>query len=106
LLGWKSTAEQDALIDGNDVLLLNSLIEGEPLVIREAHKRGILVVARNITGVRGLTLKLGRFESRESLRAALKASSLGMLRRRVDKGSNEISKERLNATKTFLFDNH
>ena len=34
LLGWKSAAEQNALIDGNDVLIMNSVIEGEPLVVR------------------------------------------------------------------------
>jgi len=60
-VGWKSPDEQDKLIDRNDVLVLNSLLEGEPLVIREANKRGNRVIARAITGVRGVTKPNQRF---------------------------------------------
>ena len=69
--GWKSSAEQDAMIDGNDVLVLNSLLEGEPLVIREARKRGNRVVARSIIGVRGVTKPKQRFSNKDEFRNRL-----------------------------------
>jgi len=72
LAGWLGPEGQDALIDGNDILLLNSLLEGEPLVIREANKRGMRVIARHITGVRGVTRRSARFDSREQLQALLR----------------------------------
>lgn len=68
LLGWKEPREQDQIINSNDVLILNSAIEGEPLVIREANHRGILVLARDIPGIRGITLKKNRFCDRHHLR--------------------------------------
>jgi glycosyltransferase involved in cell wall biosynthesis len=70
-MGWQSSAEQDAMIDGNDVLVLNSLLEGEPLVIREARKRGNRILARSITGVRGVTKPGERFASKEDLQRRL-----------------------------------
>jgi len=73
LVGWLSPQQQDTLIDGNDVLLLNSLLEGEPLVIREANKRGMRVFARAITGVRGVTRRSTRFSTQEELRALLRS---------------------------------
>ena len=71
LVGWKSPLEQDDLIGARDILILNSLIEGEPLVIREAHARGIAVLARNIVGIRGVTKKANRFNDQAELRQAL-----------------------------------
>lgn len=71
LLGWKSPSEQDDLIGARDILILNSFIEGEPLVIREANARGIAVLARNIAGVRGVTKKGNRFNNQSELRRAL-----------------------------------
>jgi glycosyltransferase involved in cell wall biosynthesis len=70
--GWLSAPEQDMLIDRNDVLVLNSILEGEPLVIREANKRSLRVLARAITGVRGITRKSSRFDSEEAFQALLR----------------------------------
>jgi glycosyltransferase involved in cell wall biosynthesis len=69
--GWLSAEQQDTLMDGNDVLLLNSVIEGEPLVIREARKRGMRVMARNITGIRGVTRRRERFSDCTELQLRL-----------------------------------
>lgn len=65
--GWMAPEEQDLLIHANDVLLLNSQIEGEPLVIKEARARSMKVVARDIVGTRGVTTKSERFNTREEL---------------------------------------
>ena len=55
--------EQDRLIRSNDILVLNSLLEGEPLVIREACFRSMKIVARDITGVRGVATYSERYIS-------------------------------------------
>lgn len=73
LLGWLDAPRQDALLTRDDILLLNSLLEGEPLVIREAQRRGMRVLARNITGVRGLTRRAERFDDARQLRQRLLA---------------------------------
>lgn len=70
--GWMNPAEQDSLLGSNDILVLNSLIEGEPLVIREAQLRGMEVVARNIRGVRGVTSKMQRFSTPQNLENRLR----------------------------------
>ena len=72
-LGWLSAEEQDKLLVCNDLLIINSLLEGEPLVIREAKKRGMGVLARDIVGVRGITSPSVRYKSREDLHAKLKS---------------------------------
>lgn len=64
-LGWKRPEEQDRLIRSSDILVLNSLLEGEPLVIREARARGMKIVVRSITGTRGVTSPAERFANRE-----------------------------------------
>jgi glycosyltransferase involved in cell wall biosynthesis len=64
-LGWKSPEEQDRLIRSSDILVLNSLLEGEPLVIREARARGMHIVVRNIVGTRGITSRSERFNTRD-----------------------------------------
>jgi glycosyltransferase involved in cell wall biosynthesis len=75
LRGWLSEAEQDALLSVNDVLLLNSLIEGEPLVIREANLRGMRVVCRAIDGVRGMSQKAYRYSTAQALQSILSGLS-------------------------------
>ena len=69
--GWLSPAEQDQRLQSNDVLLINSLLEGEPLSIREAHLRGMRVVARDIIGVRGVTRRGMRYQDANGLRMLL-----------------------------------
>jgi glycosyltransferase involved in cell wall biosynthesis len=100
--GWLSRDAQTSLIDGNDVLLLNSVVEGEPLVIREANRRGIIVLARDIDGVRGVTYPSNRFRSQSSLIALLKKSHAGSLLPKYEKLSEEVRDERIRATKKFL----
>jgi glycosyltransferase involved in cell wall biosynthesis len=66
-LGWRGPEEQDRLIRSNDILVLNSLLEGEPLVIREARFRSMKIVARDIIGVRGVTTCSERYTSQDEL---------------------------------------
>lgn len=79
ILGWQTIEQQNELIDGNDVLILNSLVEGEPLVIREANMRGIVVIARDIIGSRGVTSKGNRYGTSEELRDRLNKAIKGRL---------------------------
>lgn len=71
VLGWLDAKQQSEVLGSDDILVVNSLIEGEPTVIREANARGLLVLARNIPGVRGVTRKANRFSGVEELRAKL-----------------------------------
>jgi glycosyltransferase involved in cell wall biosynthesis len=66
-LGWMSPDDQDKLIRASDILILNSLIEGEPLVLREARLRGMRILAREIVGTRGLTSRVERFNAQHEL---------------------------------------
>ena len=66
-LGWTGAEEQDHILRSSDVLVLNSLIEGEPLVVREARLRGMHVLAREITGTRGITSRQERFRTQGEL---------------------------------------
>lgn len=77
LLGWKNAEEQNQLIGADDVLILNSLIEGEPLVIREAKARGIQVVARDIVGVKGLVLNGFKYKNEDDLIRCLRVAAIG-----------------------------
>lgn len=70
-LGWLSAQAQDALLNVNDILILNSLLEGEPLVVREANRRGMRVIARDIVGVRGVTRPSQRYRDAPTLRTRL-----------------------------------
>jgi len=71
-LGWISAQAQDALLNFNDILILNSLVEGEPLVVREAKQRGMQVIARDIVGVRGVTRPFQRYSDELGLRTRLR----------------------------------
>lgn len=70
-LGWLGTSAQDAELRASDILVLNSLVEGEPLVIREARLRGMRILARDIVGVRGITRRSERFRSAFELHQAV-----------------------------------
>jgi len=69
--GWLSPEDQDRTLVTNDVLLLNSQLEGEPLVIREAKRRGMNILGRDIIGLRGITRPTMRYKSCEELRMKL-----------------------------------
>lgn len=66
-LGWLNDESQDQLLGPGDILLLNSLLEGEPLVVREARLRRMYVLVRDISGVRGITRHNERFTSQDEL---------------------------------------
>jgi hypothetical protein len=102
MLGWKSPSEQNELIGVHDVLILNSMIEGEPLVIREANKRGISVLARDIPGLRGITRKQNRFTSKTSLHCLLHLAKAGGVRSYPERSGHEIAARRLAAERAFL----
>jgi len=75
-LGWTKPEDQDRLIRASDVLVLNSLIEGEPLVVREARAREMNIVARKIVGTRGVTSRTERFSTQKELLDRLVAITL------------------------------
>lgn len=60
-LGRLDLCEQNAVLSRSDILVLNSISEGEPLVIRECLARGMKVLVRDIAGVKGVTQRCERF---------------------------------------------
>lgn len=70
-LGWKDRANQLDVLQRSDILVLNSAIEGEPMVLREATAVGMVAVAHDIPGVRGVTHRQLRFTDPAQLRAIL-----------------------------------
>lgn len=74
-LGWLNPSLQDKTIFKNDILIINSLQEGEPLVIREARLRGMRILARDILGIRGVTKYHERFKTKSELLNKLYAIS-------------------------------
>lgn len=69
---WMSAAGVDTFVGTEDSLIMNSRWEGEPLVVREFTARGLPCVARDITGMRGVTKRRLRYTDAESLLQALK----------------------------------
>ncbi|GEM_PF-1487120 len=67
MLGWIKASELNSHLGCKDVLIMNSRWEGEPLVVREFSSRGLPVIARNVPGFRGVTLKKYRFVSQNDL---------------------------------------
>ena len=65
--GWLTHDQQQLLLSRNDILLVNSLIEGEPLVILEALSRGMRVLARDIPSIRCLLPGSLLFRDKKSL---------------------------------------
>lgn len=67
MLGWLDTNTLHSHLGCNDVLVMNSRWEGEPLVVREFSSCGLPVVARDIPGFRGVTFKKYRYKSQVDL---------------------------------------
>lgn len=65
--GWLSSTQIDEMIGKEDVLILNSRWEGEPLVVREFLGKGLTCIARDIDGVRGLIHKNNRYQNQSEL---------------------------------------
>jgi glycosyltransferase involved in cell wall biosynthesis len=95
--GWINKSQQDDLIQPGDVLVLNSLYEGEPLVIREANERGNIVLARNIPGVRGCTYKNHRFSDANQLQMLLNSAWNAELKPYMKTNMSNIIRRRRNA---------
>ena len=60
-LSWMELQQIGKLTSSNDVLVLNSIFKGDPLVIREMQNAGVNINARDIRGVRGSTKRSQRF---------------------------------------------
>lgn len=67
MLGWLDTKTLHSHLGCNDVLIMNSRWEGEPLVVREFSSCGLPVIARDIPGFRGVTFKKYRYQSQADL---------------------------------------
>ena len=91
-LGWKDADEQDKLFHLNDILVINSLLEGEPLVVREARIRGLNIVARHIVGTRGVTSRNERFRTQDQLLSRLKTIACQSIRHKSASGVVSISR--------------
>ncbi|MFM5806865.1 glycosyltransferase [Aeromonas veronii] len=61
MLGWLSAEAMQSILGINDVLVMNSRWEGEPLVVREFASRGIPAIAPDIPGFRTVIKKQYRF---------------------------------------------
>lgn len=71
VLGRLDIHAQELLLSCRDVLVLNSVVEGEPMVLREAQKRGMKSVVRDIAGVRGISSRDLRFSGKAHMREIL-----------------------------------
>lgn len=91
---WLNKEEQEEEFSTNDVLVTNSLYEGEPLIIREANNRGSVVIARDIIGHRGCTYKQNRFTNQKELLDLLNQAFNQKLKRYSNQPANEIKEIR------------
>lgn len=67
LHGWVDNENINEVLGKNDLLIMNSRWEGEPLVVKEFKSFGISCVARDIPGFRGLVPNRMRFKNRYEL---------------------------------------
>jgi hypothetical protein len=70
--GWLISEQVDESIGTDDVLILNSRWEGEPLVVKEFLGKGLICVSREIAGVRGVIDRKYRFKTQLELLGILK----------------------------------
>jgi len=69
--GWLSATQIDDSTGTEDVLILNSRWEGEPLVVMEFLAKGLICIAKDIAGVRGVINKKFRFRNQNELLSIL-----------------------------------
>ena len=74
-LGWLNPKQQDSLISCNDVLILNSKIEGEPLVVMESLIRRIRIVSKDIPSIRHLIPSSYLFSSKNEFQSLINSLS-------------------------------
>jgi glycosyltransferase involved in cell wall biosynthesis len=102
LTGWIDNNEQHSLLNSEDVLVFNSLYEGEPLVIREANARGNITIVRDIIGVKACTQKSNRYKDRDELLSLLKKAWNGHLRVCVNPSEKLIDDLRRNGAEKLF----
>ena len=73
--GWLNPKQQDSLISCNDVLILNSKIEGEPLVVMESLIRRIRIVSKDIPSIRHLIPSSYLFSSKNEFQSLINSLS-------------------------------
>ncbi|HEG4446350.1 glycosyltransferase [Aeromonas salmonicida] len=101
--GWLPFDEIADRLNKNDILLINSVSEGEPTIIREMRYCGISVLSRNILGVRGVTNKQSRFDDAKSLLKCIASLSI-VHQESTRKREGMIEQYRLRQIKRFLND--
>lgn len=69
--GWLNASEIDDSTGTEDVLILNSRWEGEPLVVGEFLAKGLTCISKDIAGVRGVIDKKFRFRNQTELLSIL-----------------------------------
>lgn len=69
--GWLNSAQIDDQTGTQDVLIINSRWEGEPLVVREFLAKGLNCISRDIAGVRGVIGKKFRYNNQRELLSIL-----------------------------------
>ena len=67
LTGWLTQKEQINILRKNDILIINSIIEGDPLVVSESLSRGIKCISRNIKSVKPILHEDYLFNSQKDL---------------------------------------
>lgn len=78
--GWLSYSEQEKEFSSRDIYITNSLFEGEPLAIREANRRGSVVIAKDIVGHKGCTHRKNRFRNKQELLHCLSLANANKLK--------------------------
>ena len=72
LTGWLSQEKQSEILRKNDILVINSIIEGDPLIVAESLSREIKCISRNINSLRPLIHKDYLFDNQNDLIKVLK----------------------------------
>lgn len=88
--GWLSYSEQEKEFSSRDIYITNSSFEGEPLAIREANRRGSIVIARDIVGHKGCTHRKNRFRNKQELLHCLSLANTNELKVFKNQSMQEI----------------
>lgn len=78
--GWLSYSDQEKEFSSSDIYITNSSFEGEPLAIREANRRGSVVIAKDIVGHKGCTHRKNRFRNKQELLHCLSLANANKLK--------------------------
>lgn len=65
--GWLTQSEQAKILRKNDILIINSIIEGDPLVVSESLAKGIKCIARRIRSLEYILHEDYLFDSQNHL---------------------------------------